>query len=180
MTEVIQNTDVSSQPSTSAADTFSTAPASSAPEKMLPQSEVNHLVARYKNEGYEKGRQEALAAQKQNESPAQQTTINPNSAQSSMGGMNQMSHQDIEKLITDRVSQLSNQQQQEAQTRYYQEQGNRIASEIDSKLNDAKTRYEDFDGVVKRDILAQMPDVALMANQFDNAGDVIYDLLKNS
>jgi predicted oxidoreductase len=179
MTETIPSSDVNSSSAASAADSFSQAP-SPAPEKMLPQSEVNHLVARYKNEAYEKGKQEALAAlNKQNESSVSHATINPAQAQS-MGGIQQMSPAEIEKLVRDQVSNLSQKQQEEAQNAYYQSEINRVAGEINSKLSDAKTRYQDFDSVVSPDVLRQLPDdVLMMANQFENAGDLLYDLLKN-
>lgn len=166
-------TNVSQQPNLSSEP--ASIPAAPAPvEKMLRQTEVNELVGRTKHDAYEKGRQEALAELQRQ--PTSQPTIN-----SSIGGIQQqnLSPTDINKLVTDKVQEINQAQQQEAQRKFYEQQGAKLANDINQKLEGAKSRYQDFDQVVKREDLAHIPEILLLANNLDNTGDVVYDLMKN-
>jgi hypothetical protein len=179
MTENSNGSEVGSQ--NLGTNTVTSTPAASQPaaEKMLPQSHVNDLVGRTKHESYEKGKQDAVAEwQKQNNVAPSQPT--PNTGQQSSGNMPQMSQADLDKLVTDKVNSLDQQRQQQTHDEYWRKQGQDVATEINKKLADGRTRYEDYDTVVTPDVVKNIPEIAFLANSFDNTADVMYDVIKDS
>lgn len=148
------------------AEVVEQAPVEKKQEKMLTQSEVNRIAARTKHDAYEKGRREAMAElekQRQESQPADQTA-----GQSSMGGMEQLSRDDIRQLI-----------EEEAQRKAEMAMAQKIAGEFTGKLDAAKSKYEDFEDVLSELDLPSIPHVVQWANELDNTGDVMYDIAKN-
>ena len=165
MTENTQAVDVSSQNQTSSPMSVSSNPVS-APvqpqEKLLKQSEVNDLVGRVKHESYEKGKSEALASwQTQQSSPVQQP-------QQNMGGMPQLTPEQMDARIDQRL-------QQKQQEQWLQN----VQQQLNQKIDEAKTRYSDFDEVTRQVDFRTMPEIPVLANEMDNSMDVMYDLAKN-
>lgn len=145
-------------------ETLST-PVTPAPEKMLPQSQVNDIVhartretaAKHEKLGYE--RAQAEYQQRQTQNPGQQA--------SSMGGMQQQSPDDIRKMIAEHSDQL---QKQAA----WSHTVNTFAQRIEA----AKTEYPDLESRVAALGIGNIPEVALLATGFDNTADIMDDLSK--
>ncbi len=154
---ISQNQDTSSAPASSAPIVpHETIPAA---EKMLSQKEVNDLVGRTKTEAYERGRRESVAPQ----APVQNV-----SQPQSMGGMQQQSPDEINRLIDARLS-----QQSQANA------ANQFVSQFIQKMDTGKTKYPDFEQKVARLNLQNIPDIVQLASSADNTADVMYDLASN-
>ncbi len=138
----------------------------SAAEPMVPQSKVNGIVQARHAAGREKGFQEGIAH-----------------AQSQMGGMNQMSPDQIQRMIDEtasrKVNEMIQRQQQEQMSQQYAAEGHRVANKFMHNLNTGKGEYEDFDNVFKVEDFQNMPDVIRLAADTDNTADVMYELAKN-
>src|ERR1019366_5381254 len=97
----------------------------------------------------------------------------------SMGGMNQMSQQDIEKMVSDRIQKhqqdLTSQIQQNAQD----QEARRIVGEFSNKIEAGKSRYPDLDKQVANVGLEKIPHIVHFANRMDNTADVMHELASN-
>lgn len=138
-------------------------------QNLLPQSKVNELVGSAKQKGYEKGYQQAfneLNQQKQapnSESPAPQQSQSVNDEDKMRKIAEEAARNAFE---TDRVK-----------------KANELAvMQFTQKISDAKSRYADYDDVIKAANFHTEPAfgrVLELVNQADNSGDVLYDLAKN-
>lgn len=149
-------------------DNASVSASSSEPtEKMLRQSEVTAIAARSKQEGYDKARRELV---EQNKQPAQQQyhDQSANQQQQSMGGIQQQSPADLEKLI-----------EQKLQQRSQADAANQFVNNFIQKMEPGKTKYTDFEQKVAKLNLPNIPDIVSLAAQTDNTPDVMYDLANN-
>jgi hypothetical protein len=153
----------------------STTPASGnqTQEKLLRQSEVNDIVGRVKHESYEKGKTEAQAEWQRNQSQTSQNTSQNN--QQTIGGMSQMTPDEIRKLVKEASKEASLQTYQEAEQ---QVAAQKIVGEFVGKINRGKDRYSDFEQVVSPLQLQTIPQIVALSNKFDNTEDIIYDLGK--
>lgn len=147
----------------------------STPTAKYTDEDVDRIVTGKKQKAYEQGKADGLSEwQRQN---------NQNNATSQMiGGMPQQTQADIERLreiAREELKQTWQAQQQQLQHDHYQKEGQRIATEINAKLGEAKSRYEDFDKVVTDGAINAIAPVMLLAHTFDNTGDIAYDLIKN-
>jgi hypothetical protein len=91
---------------------------------------------------------------------------------------------DDERLRQIALEELSKQRavdQANYESQVRQEQGTRILNELKAKASAAKSKIEDFNKVVSDDFqtFAKTPEVLLLANQFDNGGEMLYDMAKN-
>lgn len=142
-------------------------------EKTFQQSDMNAVAGRIRAEEREKARREFAQAQNtqvQSNHQAQQQS------QSQMGGVAQLTPQEIQRQIDERVSQQLTQHQQQAQNYH-------AAQTFLNKLEAGKTKYSDFKEVVTDGFLqnfaSNAPVVFHMANGFDNTDDLVYELRKN-
>ena len=144
--------------------------AKEASEKMVPQSEVNRIVGSQKAEAYERGKQEALAQlQAQQASQQQQAQMSQApQGEGSMGGMQQVSQDEIRRMIAEEHERSSN-----------MAQANQIAYEFTQKMDAGNAKYPDFQEVVGKLDLSKVPHLVQMSNQYPNTADVIYDIAKN-
>jgi hypothetical protein len=147
------------------------APAVAPIEKTLPQSEVNKLVGGVKAEAYEKGRAAALA-----EFQRQQTAA-PTAPAPSFGGM--PATQDLSGLVAQQVDQRIQEMQRQIQEQNTKEMGNKIANDFQSRLDASKANYDDFDSVTEGFPFAAFPNTVLTSLNFENTGDIVYELAKN-
>jgi hypothetical protein len=122
-------------------------------EKMLKQSEVNELVGRIKHEAYTKGLREGGVAQQP----------------SSMGGMPQVTEDQIRKLISD-----------EAQKQTQTAAAHSMLANFAQQMDGGKTKYSDFgETVAGLGDLRNIPHIVQLATETGMADDVLYDLGKN-
>lgn len=140
--------------------------------RLLTNEEVDRIAVAKKNEGYNKGYKDAFAQFQQ-----QPQQIPQQNYGQSVGGMQQLSPNDIQKMIAEHHQNLLMQQQQQHQ----QEKANQLAQLYFGKLQQAKTKYPDFDEVISNLNYEApgMANIVHMATSLDNTGDVMYDLRKN-
>lgn len=150
------------------------APAPSA-EKMLTQSEVNRIVSAQKHEAYQKG----LSAAQQNNTVTSEVPAAPQQSNVSLGQNNIDYDAKIQAAVSAQFQTMQQQQYEQAQQAAAQQYATGLLNELTPKIEDAKSRYEDFDAVTTP--LSEIKDVRLfgLANSVDNAGDVLYDLGHN-
>lgn len=148
-------------------------PVSALIEKTLPQSEVNKLVGDAKVGAYEKGRSAALA-----EFQRQQPMAEPTPQASSFGGM-PSGTQDMAGLVAQQVDQRFQAMQKQIQEQNNKAMGDKIANDFNAKLDAAKANYDDFDAVVEGFPFAAYPNAVLTSLNFENSGDISYELAKN-
>lgn len=125
-------------------------------EKMLSQKEVQSIAAREKRRGYERGRQEALA---ELERQRQETSSNVN----------------LDNLPVDRevISQLV---KQEAIKLARQAQGEAIERSLLNKIESAREKYTDFDDKFGDLKVERDPNLLILLDKFENAGDMLYEM----
>lgn len=155
------------------------------PEKLVPQSTVNHAIAAAKKAAFEQGKREAMTMM-QNAAPQQEQGEAPAVAQApqaqvqapqSFGGMSAPNPDQIRQMIAEegqKQALLIKEQQEQAHAQ-------RFVQEFDQKLDSGKHKYADFDNVVKpvRESLGSFPNVAFMANHMENTPDIMYELGNN-
>jgi len=129
------------------------------PEKMLPQSKVNELIGRTRQEERERAMREAESKYKPSNQQVPQ----------SMGGVQQLSEERIRQLYSE-----------EAQKQAINAVNQRVGQDFLSKLDKAKAKYEDFDKVTEDLQIMSLPmNYVSLFNEMDNVGDILYDLGKN-
>lgn len=147
--------------------------------KVMQQHEINALVGGAKQKGFDKGYQQAkaeLMAQMPN-SPTMQAPM-------SLSHTAMQSADEEARLRRIATEELSKQRDIDA-AKWKAEQesayGTKILNDLNTKSSAAKTKFEDYDKVVKPGYgnFVQTPEVLLLANQFDNSGEMLYDMAKN-
>jgi hypothetical protein len=143
--------------------------------KVLQQHEINAMVGGAKQKGFEKGYQQAkaeLMSQKPNDAmqPNQPQNFTPTDNDSRLRQIA------LEELSKQRAIETAN---WEAKQR--EEAGTRILNELNTKASSAKAKFEDYDKVVRPGFsnFEKTPEVLLLAHQFDNSGEMLYDMAKN-
>lgn len=139
---------------------------SAATEKLVPQSEVNKIAARVReetrNEAYHRAKQDAMAELQSKQQPY---TSQPNPT---MGGMEQVTPDSINRLVEQKINERDN-----------SFRAHQILQEFDQKMRVGKDKYPDFESTVGQLNLVAAPQLVPMANSLDNAADVMYDIAKN-
>lgn len=142
--------------------------------KVMQQHEITALVSGEKKKAYEKGRQEAKAElMAQMQSKAADTSHESLAPSDSESRLRQIAIDELSKQRAAEEERWISQQKEIA--------GTRILNELTTKANAAKHKFEDFENVVdpKFGNFAKSPEVLLIANNFDNAGEMLYDLGKH-
>ena len=138
-------------------------------ENMVPQSKVNEIVHERHKAGYEKGKREALAQWQAQQKAAE--AASPLSV-ASIGGMPGLSAEQIRQLVAEEAKRA---QAEHANAMYAQQ----VANQFIGKVLGVKEKYQDFDEVVDMGSLKDIPQVAELINEFDNTGDILYELKKH-
>lgn len=145
--------------------------------KVLQQHEINAMVGGAKKQGFDKGYQQAkaeLMAEMQAK-PAEQTPISPTAilAADHEAKLRQIASEELAKQRQADEAKWRAQQEEEA--------GNKILNELNMKVSAAKSKFDDYDKVVHENFgnFAKTHEVLLLANSFDNAGEMLYDIGKN-
>ena len=135
-----------------------------APEKQVPQSVVNRVVAEVKHSAYEQGRKSVL--------PTTSHVTTPTSGvESSSSTSSAFTEDQIKKLVTEGI----NQQNKVLQDLQMQQ----AAQEFLVKLKPGETKYSDFNQAINSVNWNSIPHVLDLANQTDNTDDIVYELAKN-
>lgn len=136
--------------------------------------QMNDVVKRERDRAYKQARRELETEMSQQAQPQPQM---PNQG---MGGMPQNFDQNqFMEQMSDTLMQRI-QKQVEAQEKREQEAHAQREYELFlKKMSDGKEHYSDYDETIKKFKVDSFPKVAALAHQFDNTGDIIYDLAKN-
>lgn len=151
--------DVAVQPVSSESNTISEQTPS---EKMIPQSEVNRIVGKTRQDvsekAYARAKSEFEAARSAQDAP----TTN------GLCGIKGMDEDQIRQLIQD-----------EGQKQAQLAQAQKIAIDFTNKMKAGSQKYQDFDEIVSELNLPNVPHIVNWANSLDNTADIMYDLAKN-
>lgn len=131
-------------------------------EKMIPQSKVNEIVqSRLAKERETLSRKQEQEVQQTYQQPASQETPDIGQAVAS----------EFDKRLAE-----MQRQQQEAQANA---EAQKLIESLQTKIEAAASKYEDFEEVTKEVPYTQFPGLLAASNSVDNAGDVLYHLGKN-
>lgn len=148
-------------------------PAPQAPvqeERVFKQTEVNDLIGRAKSEAVERFKRESSIAShqtNQQQQPSSQNTYG--SSQEEM----------VRRLAGEEAQKLRNQWIEEANTRHQQQEAEKVANEFIQKIDSGKSKYQDYDSVMKDVNYGDIPDIVQVANMMENTSDIMYELGKN-
>jgi hypothetical protein len=147
------------------------APAPQAPvaERTLTQSEVDRLIGEKKAAAYERGRQDALSEHQRSVSTQQST---PTQHQQSVGGMPQLTEQQIRQMIADNIAQENARAKQETYAA-------NIVQNLMGKVEAAKKKFPDIEQKLAGMGLEKMPEVLGICANFDNAAEILLHLRDN-
>lgn len=139
-------------------------------EKMLPQSQVNKIVQREKE-------QAALRARREAEEEYQRRLEELNASRQSQTQRNNTVSREVDAdAIYQQVQEKFN---QEMQQRQLEQEMSRVAQSYLSKMSQGRELYEDFEDVTRDFNPAEFPQLVYLVAGIDNAADVIYELAKN-
>jgi len=174
MTEDLENVIQENEPVTDANE-----PAVEEPKKTFTSDVVKKVVEREKAKAFERGKREALMELQQQQQPVEQAQTQqpvPQQPQQSvgLGGMQQMSQEDIERMIAEKAP-LALQQhvqrlQQDQMINTFVQKMQLAEQEhpgLEAELNNLN--YDD----------KRMHSFIAMANQLDNTGDIMKEVLDN-
>jgi len=146
------------------------APAAIEQQKMLPQEEVNRIVAREKARAAESARREV-------EERYQRDLEALNAQRMAQEQRNAEVSREVDaNTIYQQVQERFNREMQERQLRTQMEN---VANSYLQKVEEAKKNYDDFDEVTKTFDPTKFPQLTYMLSGIQNAGDVLYELQKN-
>lgn len=172
MTEQVQNFSADQSQAASISSNVSTS-APVQPEKTFTQADLDRVAGKIRDDAYQKGVRDTLSkvqqpsAEPTYQSPAPAIQQVPQHVQH-VGGIPQLTDEQLRTKIIE-------EQQKLEQFKSYQG----LVNSFVSKLEAAKSKYEDFDTVAKDLNLPQIPVIWQAAEKFDNAADIVYHLGKN-
>ena len=135
-------------------------PAEPVAEKMIPQSQVNKIAAREARQASEKARRDTLAEfEKQN--IQQQVAETP----TNMGGIPQMSHEQLQEHIM-----------QAARTMSTQMTAQKMAADFESKIKAEIEADPDFGDLYDQLNIEAHPELVIWMNGMDNSAKVVKEL----
>ena len=153
-------------------ESLSTGQAAPAPvEKMIPQSKVDEIVRHANANVAQKARQDAITEYQRQHSQQQQK---PSTQDSSASHGN-----DIQGLVAKQVEQQMHNLQQSYVQRQHEQKAYEISNQFNERLAAVKDAYEDFDTVTQDVAFSQFPNAVMSSMNFDNTGDIMYELASN-
>lgn len=142
-----------------------------APQKTLTQDEVNRIVAREKARAAESARREM-------EQKHQQELEALNASRVSQESRNANVSREVDaNAIYQQVQEKFNAEMQERQLKAQMQQ---VADNYLHKVEQGRKAYEDFDEVTKDFEPAAYPQLTFLLSGMENAGDILYELSRNS
>lgn len=149
---------------TPAAEAVTPAPVETPPaEKMIPQSQVSKIAAREARSAAEKARNEMRA-----EFERQQAVAGSDKPASSMGGMPQMTDEQLQQKIMEAAHRMSTQMT-----------ANKMAQDFESKINAEIEADPNFGDLYDSLNITQHPELVIWMNGMDNSAKVVKDLAEN-
>ncbi len=149
---------------------------------MLPRETVSKIVARERQKAFEKGKQEALMQlqqeqqqqmqQQASEQVPQQQAPQQQQQPGSLGGMQQMSNADIERMIAEKAPQAL----QDHMNRMRQEQ---TVDSFVNKMQAAEARHPGLEAKLNELDYSTLAPIVTMANDMENTADIMKELVDN-
>ncbi len=142
-------------------------------DNVLDKATVSKIVARERSKAYEKGKQEARMELEQQQAPAQ-ALQQAQAAPSTFGGMPQMNHEDIQRMIAEQVPQYLQQQA----TDFHNKQ---FVDSFVSKMQAAEQHHPGLETKLNDLDYSQPGTMKLlqMANNLENTGAIMNELIEN-
>lgn len=173
MTEDLENVIQENEPVTDANE-----PAAEEPKKTFTSDVVKKVVEREKAKAFERGKREALMELQQNQQPVEQQAQQPVPQQPQsnvgLGGMPQISQQDIERMIAEKAPLALQQHVQQMQQ-------NQMINTFVQKMQQAEQEHPGLEAELNNLNYddKRMHSFIAMANQLDNTGDIMKEVLDN-
>lgn len=141
-------------------------------EKTFNAKTVSAIVAREREKAFEKGKHEAMMEIQQQAQPEAQAPVQQQQGQTTLGGMQSLSPDDVMRIMQERMPSMMEQHVQSAK----QEQV------INSFVNKMRAAEEKYPGLERELSEINWTDprtsaLAIMTNDLDNSGDVMKELL---
>lgn len=140
--------------------------------------QVQDVVNREKQKAFERGKKEALMELQQQQQQAQAAEAAPQQAQQSapqsMGGMQQLSQDDIARMIAEQAPQALNRHVQ-------QMQHDNMVNTFSQKMQQAEQKYPGLEAELNSLNYddPRLVNFIKLANQLDNTGEIMKDVLDN-
>lgn len=140
-------------------------------ERLFTQSELNEIVGRAKHDAVESHkRQQAQQGSLQKTHEPQITSVS----------QKQISEEDIKRLASEELNRQREEWERQNLERQHADAAQRIVNAYKDKIAAGKDKYQDFEAVTNNVDMRYYPNVVqLLAEQVDNASDILYDLAKN-
>jgi hypothetical protein len=155
-----QETDVNSQQTEMTQDVTPNVTENKPAEKMLPQSEVNRIVAATKKQMQERYEQQRTG------NPAQPV-------------VQETPEQAARRVFQEELTKANQIRQQEYAKSQQQAEWQNLVTSLATKIEEGSKKYEDWDTVTADVNFAVIPQVLKAANDVENSADVLYELSKN-
>lgn len=140
---------------------------------MLDKNTVSKIVERERLKAFAKGKQEALMELQQQQAP-QESTPAPQQAAApqQLGGMQQMSAADIERMIAEKAPQM-------LQDHVNQIKNEHTVNSFVAKMQAAEAKHPGLEAKLNDLDYTTMAPVISMANDMENTADIMKELLDN-
>ena len=143
-------------------------------EKLLPQSQVNKLVAREKENAAARARQQA-----EEEFQTRLAQMGQAQTQHNATTSREVDAEAVYRQVQEKFNQEMERRRQEEESKKLEAEMSQVAERYISKVNAARESYEDFDAVVGEFDPTAFPQLTYLVSGVENAGDVVYELAKN-
>jgi hypothetical protein len=140
---------------------------------MLNKATVSKIVERERLKAFAKGKQEALMElQQQQQAPQESAPAQQAQAPQQLGGMQQMSAADIERMIAERAPQL-------LQDHVNNMKNEQTVSSFVAKMEAAEAKHPGLEAKLNDLDYSTMAPVISLANDMENTADIMKELLDN-
>ena len=141
---------------------------------MLSKDVVSKIVERERLKAFEKGKQEALMQLQQEQQPVTQEQAPMQQAQApqQLGGMQQMSAADIERMIAEKAPQMLQDHVNNLKTEH-------AVNSFVNKMQAAESKYPGLEAKLNDLDYNSMAPLVQMANDMENTADIMNELLDN-
>lgn len=144
------------------------------PSNLVPQEQVNRVVAREKASAYEKGKRESEAQYQQQLAELRAQQEQRNSQVPKDVDANAIYQQVREQFNRDQEA-----LKQKMEEEQYRQKIGEIAQNYSAKMASGKNYFEDFDEVMKDHDPSAFPQLTVLLAGMDNAAPIMYELMKN-
>lgn len=139
---------------------------------MLNKATVSKIVERERLKAFAKGKQEALMELQQQQAPQESAPAQQAQAPQQLGGMQQMSAADIERMIAERAPQL-------LQDHVNNMKNQQTVSSFVAKMEAAEAKHPGLEAKLNDLDYSTMAPVISLANDMENTADIMQELLDN-